>query len=101
MTTTDPSAAGEPSDAAEARAEALASGALPFATAERAMARAYYLGQRFDPKVVRDAGLAFAPYFVPAGSRGVAVLFRYGAVVLFDVREDEIGGVLDELRGPV
>ncbi len=74
---------------------------LPFATASRVVARALYLGQRFDPRAVRDAKLAFAPYFVAAGARGVAVLLRYGACVLFDVAPDESEAALAPLRAAV
>ncbi len=88
---------GEPAD----RWAGSLSGALPFTAAERVVARAYYIGQRFDPRLVREARLAFAPYFVAAGTRGVAVLFRYGAAVLFDVREEEREAVLAELRETV
>lgn len=87
---------GEPGDI-----EARPSSSLPFAMAERVVACAYYIGQRFEPRLVREARLAFAPYFVPAGTKGVAVLFRYGAVALFDVPEDERDRALDELRKAV
>jgi uncharacterized Rmd1/YagE family protein len=75
--------------------------ALPFATAERVVGRAYYIGQRFEPKLLREARLAFAPDLVPAGARGVAVLFRYGVAVLFDVREDEQEPTLAALRDAI
>ncbi|MBC7172595.1 MAG: RMD1 family protein [Polyangiaceae bacterium] len=75
--------------------------ALPFANEGRVVARAYYLGQRFDPRRARDLRLAFAPYFVLVGARGAAVLFRYGAVVLFDVHQDEEHEALESFRQAV
>jgi required for meiotic nuclear division protein 1 len=44
------------------------------------------LGERLDTRTLEHAGsLATAPLTLPVEGGGVAVLFRYGAVVLFDV----------------
>lgn len=55
-------------------------------------ARALYLGERIDPRRVPGARLASHPVVVRVGADGFAVLFRFGAVVLFNVPEvDELG----------
>lgn len=53
-------------------------------------ARALLLGERIDLRSrFADEALARNPLTVPVEGGGLAVLFRYGAVVLFDVAEDE------------
>ena len=42
--------------------------------------------------------LAIDPLTIPAGSSGIAVLFRYGAIVLFDVSPTEEVELLRQLR---
>ncbi|WP_428262240.1 RMD1 family protein [Haliangium sp.] len=60
--------------------------ALPFSTADEVPVRALYLGERLDLRTFEAASkLALLPLTIAAGSRGVAVLFRYGVVVLFNV----------------
>lgn len=67
--------------------------------------RAHFLGQRIDLRGF-DAGsrLAPAPLAVRAGREGVAVLLRYGVVVLFGLGEDEerafLAEVLPLVRNP-
>jgi uncharacterized Rmd1/YagE family protein len=73
---------------------------LPFAGDERVRVRAFYLGQRLDPRRAAD-GLALSPAFVRCGAHGVAILFRYGAAVLFQVSDAEETAVLDRVRGLV
>lgn len=47
--------------------------------------RALLLGERLDTRTLeRDTALATAPLAVPIEGGGIAVVFRYGAVVLFD-----------------
>ena len=62
-------------------------------------ARALLIGERID---VRSLGtvdrLAADPIALSAGAGGIAVLFRYGAVVLFDVAPLEEGEFLRQLR---
>jgi uncharacterized Rmd1/YagE family protein len=62
-------------------------------------ARALLVGERID---VRSLGsvdrLASDPITLSAGAGGIAVLFRYGAVVLFDVAPLEEGEFLRQLR---
>ncbi|NCC21327.1 MAG: RMD1 family protein [Alphaproteobacteria bacterium] len=46
--------------------------------------RAFFLGQRLDLKALEQTRrLTTSPYVIQAGHDGYAVLFRYGAVVLF------------------
>ena len=61
-------------------------------------ARALLLGERIDLRS-RFAGevLARNPLTVPVKGGGVAVLFRYGAVVLFDVAQAAQGPFLDQV----
>jgi uncharacterized Rmd1/YagE family protein len=50
------------------------------------LGRAIYLGERIDLRAIElSSRLAVAPTTVRAGVAGVAVLFRYGAIVLFNV----------------
>lgn len=49
-------------------------------------ARAIYTGERLDLRAIEASSrLAVAPTVVRAGAAGVAVLFRYGAIVLYNV----------------
>jgi uncharacterized Rmd1/YagE family protein len=62
-------------------------------------ARAWALGERIDVRPLeRGETLALAPLTLRAGERGVAVLFRYGAVVFVDVAPLEQAAFLEKLR---
>lgn len=62
-------------------------------------ARALYLGERIDVRALENTQkLATAPLCIPVGERGVAVLFRYGAVVLFHVPPLEEVSLIDQLK---
>jgi uncharacterized Rmd1/YagE family protein len=62
-------------------------------------ARAILVGQRLDLKAFsRSSTLALAPLTVTAGSRGVAVLFRYGVVVLFNLQAVEEAAFVAALK---
>jgi required for meiotic nuclear division protein 1 len=53
-------------------------------------ARALLLGERLDLRAMSEADrLAIGPLSVSVRGGGVAVMFRYGAVVLFDVSASE------------
>ena len=57
---------------------------LPAGTVEVVLVRALLLGERLDTRALeRDEPLGVAPLTVDIPDGGVAVLFRYGAVVLF------------------
>ena len=62
-------------------------------------ARALFLGERLDVRAFDQTGrLAENPLVLRAGSRGCAVLFRYGAVVLFGLEPVESGAFLKQLE---
>jgi uncharacterized Rmd1/YagE family protein len=62
-------------------------------------ARALFVGQRIDVRALENVErLATAPLMVRAGEQGSAVLFRYGAVVLFGVPALEELGFLKALE---
>jgi required for meiotic nuclear division protein 1 len=68
-----------PPDATEA-----ACSAAPAATADIVPVRALLLGERLDTRALeRGASVGIAPLTLDIPDGGVAVLFRYGAVVLF------------------
>src|SRR3989304_1706922 len=62
-------------------------------------AQALLLGERLDLRAMGDAErLAHGPPSVSVRGGGVAVLFRYGALVLFDVSASEQTAFLDQIR---
>ncbi len=70
--------------------------------AARVEARALLLGRRLRLKsVASDEALAVQPLTVPVGARGLAVLFRYGAVVLFNVTPAEQRRFLDGIESVI
>jgi uncharacterized Rmd1/YagE family protein len=71
-----------------------------FQGASSVRARALYLGERLDVRALEQTQrIASAPPLcIPVGEKGVAVLFRYGAVVLFHVAPLEEVGLLDQLK---
>lgn len=71
---------------------------LPFSEAERVSVRALCIGERLDLRAFDAARkYAVAPLTVTAGARGVAVMFRYGVVVLFNVPPIEETALLEQL----
>jgi uncharacterized Rmd1/YagE family protein len=79
------------------------------ATWRRFSARAVLLARRIDLRAIDSpSSFATAPLAVPAGERGIAVLFRYGAAVMFQVQPVEeaaflksLAAVLEERLGEV
>ncbi len=70
-----------------------------FQDASSVRARALLLGERIDVRALEQAQrLASSPLVVQAGARGVAVVFRWGAVVLFHVAPLEEVSLLEQLR---
>lgn len=62
-------------------------------------ARAMLVGDSLDLKSLKSIErLATSPLTVPMGGGGVAVLFRYGVAVLFDVGPVEEAAFLKSLR---
>lgn len=69
-----------------------------FTGERRIRARAVAVGERIDTRSLeRGRALDLSPLTVPAGERGAAVLFRYGAVVFFELRPIEEAGFLETL----
>jgi hypothetical protein len=64
--------------AAQLRAPPVEAGAV-----ETLSARALLLGERFDTRLERNGSLGTAPLTINLSGGAIAVLFRYGAVVLF------------------
>ena len=61
---------------------------------------ALLIGKRIDLRpLYRTDSLAVAPLAIPAGERGMAVLFRYGAVVMFNLQVVEEAAFLLNLKG--
>lgn len=65
----------------------------------RLRARAWCIADRIDTRLpVAFEPLASTPLAVRAGARGLAVVFRYGAVVLFELDPQEESAFLELLR---
>jgi uncharacterized Rmd1/YagE family protein len=60
--------------------------------------RAFNLGERLHLRGLYESPLEVSPLVQPAGERGLAMLFRYGVVVLFNVTEPEQKAWLKEIR---
>ena len=72
---------------------------LPADTEEVVAVRALLLGERLDTRALeRNASLGVAPLTVNIPDGGVAVLFRYGAVVLFGAATAELDNFVVRLR---
>jgi required for meiotic nuclear division protein 1 len=72
---------------------------LPAGTVEVVPVRALLLGERLDTRAFeRDEPLGIAPLTVDIPGGGVAVLFRYGAVVLFGAATAALDNFVASLR---
>ena len=66
---------------------------------EKLMGRAFFIGQRLELRDFEKASrLMVSPLMVSAGTQGVAVLFRYGVVVLFGLSAVEETTFLKEMK---
>jgi uncharacterized Rmd1/YagE family protein len=75
---------------------------VSFARWQRVPVRALLVGKRIDLRAMqRSSHLAEAPVAVAAGERGLAVLFRYGAVVMFHMQAVEQTAFLTGLHSVV
>ncbi|MBW4487828.1 MAG: RMD1 family protein [Trichocoleus desertorum ATA4-8-CV12] len=73
-----------------------------FASRTTISVQALFLGERIDIKVLETGDrLAVLPLVVTAGAQGCAVLFRYGAVVLFNLNSEETDAFLTSLKSSV
>lgn len=61
-------------------------------------ARACFVGERLHLRGLPEPSVTLGPLTVATGEAGLAVLFRYGAVVLFNLTETEQKNFLKELR---
>jgi uncharacterized Rmd1/YagE family protein len=72
---------------------------LPSGTGEVVPVRALLLGERLDTRALeRDEPLGVAPLTVEIPSGGVAVLFRYGAVVVFGAASAALDNFVASLK---
>jgi uncharacterized Rmd1/YagE family protein len=73
-----------------------------FSGRQRVRVHALLVGNRIDLRALyRSDRLAVAPLAIPAGERGMAVLFRYGAVVMFNLQVVEEAAFLVSLKSVV
>ena len=78
------------------------SNTLPFEPGEPIEARAIYLGERLDLRAFdQSKKFGASPLTVAAGARGVAVLFRYGAAVLYNMTAIEEAALLENLHSMI
>jgi uncharacterized Rmd1/YagE family protein len=72
---------------------------LLFTDRESVQGRAIFIGERLELKALENTdSLATLPLVVTAGDHGCAVLFRYGAVVLFGLEPLEEASFLTQLQ---
>ncbi len=64
-------------------------------------ARASLVGERLHLRDIPEPVGSFGPLVLPAGAGGLAVLFRYGAAVLFNVTEVEQRALFKELHARI
>ncbi len=82
--------------------QAVATPDVAFASWKRVRVHASLVGKRIDLRAMKhEAQLAEAPVAVAAGEKGLAVLFRYGAAVMFQMQPVEEAAFLASLRSVV
>jgi uncharacterized Rmd1/YagE family protein len=70
-----------------------------FAGKEKITVRSFFLGERIDLRILENAScLAEAPLTIEAGEEGCAILFRWGAVVFFNISPVEEAAFLTQLK---
>jgi uncharacterized Rmd1/YagE family protein len=70
-----------------------------FTGRKRIRARAVAVGERIDTRSLeRGRALHLSPLTVPAGERGAAVVFRYGAIVFFELEPVEEAWFVETLK---
>lgn len=88
----------EPAD----HAAALARVAARLGLGQRCLARALLIGPRLDPRALyRGEQRTPTPLIETVGERGLVFLFRYGAIVLVNVSDDEQAAVIERVRAAV
>jgi len=63
--------------------------------------RALNLGERLNLRGLYETPLEYAPLVQPAGDHGLAMLFRYGVAVLFNVSDEEQKIYIKALKGRI
>ena len=74
---------------------------MDFSGWRRVRVHALLAGKRIDLKAVTSDSLAALPLAIRAGEAGVAVLFRYGAVVMFNLQPIEEAAFVKSLQAVV
>lgn len=74
---------------------------MPGTVPETVTARALLLGERIDTRLERGGSLGTVPLTLNLPGGGIAILFRYGAVVLFGSSKGAIDDFVDGLRPSV
>lgn len=73
-----------------------------FAKRQELKARALFIGQRIDLKAFEPSKkLASGPLALTAGQQGIAVIFRYGAAVLFGLTDVEEAAFLSDMQAMI
>jgi uncharacterized Rmd1/YagE family protein len=74
----------------------------PLPTRRQITARALLVGKQFDLSTLRPGERVLAhPVPITVGDGGIAMLFRYGAIVLFDVPEGDAAPLIDSLQAVI
>ncbi len=60
--------------------------------------RACFIGERLHLRELPEPALTLGPFTMPVGESGLAMLFRYGAVVFFNLTDSEQKIFLKEIR---
>src|SRR4030042_1344773 len=75
--------------------------AARLSTVEPISVRACLVGERLHLRGLYETPLEFGPLVMPAGAAGLAMLFRYGVIVLINLDETEAKAFLKEMRARV
>lgn len=73
-----------------------------FAGKQTVIVRSFFLGERIDLRILETTSrLGESPLTIEAGAEGCAILFRWGAVVLFNVSPVEEAAFLTHLKSMI
>lgn len=73
-----------------------------FRDSEKVAVRASFVGERLELQAFKNVEqLDTAPLTIHAGNNGIAVLFRYGVAVFFNLRPSEVVSFLEDVRSAV
>jgi uncharacterized Rmd1/YagE family protein len=65
------------------------------------LARACLVGERLHLRGLYEAPLEYSPLVLPAGAHGLAMVFRYGVVVMFNLDDTEQKTLLKEIHARI